>query len=138
MAEASLAVSAPNVAGVPAPTQFRPLRRGAAVLGLLLAAGGILGACSSSGAGLARQSCQHVQRSLQIFARAQEEVSPKAASAERAAALQQLRLALPLAALASTDSGTWDPLATTLSESSRVPEGNLVHALQAECTSAFG
>lgn len=121
-----------------ATAQLRAPGRAVAGLVALVAAGGILAACSSSGVGLARQSCQHVERSLQIFAKSLADASPQATTADRAAALEQLRIALPLAALASTDSGTWDPLATTLSESSRVPEKNLVHALRAECTSAFG
>ena len=51
-------------------------------------------------------------------------------------AAQELRLALPLAAAANSDDGSWNSLMTTISESSWVDEGHLVPALSAQCVVA--
>jgi len=52
--------------------------------------------------------------------------------------MADLRAALPIAAVAAGQSAQWQPLMTTLSESSRVPEQYLVKALTAECADADG
>ena len=49
---------------------------------------------------------------------------------------QQLRAALPLAAAANSDDGSWNSLMTTISEGATVDEGHLVPALQAQCVVA--
>ncbi len=46
---------------------------------------------------------------------------------------EQLRLALPLAAAANSDDGTWNSLMTTISEIGTVDEGHLLLSLQAQC-----
>jgi hypothetical protein len=51
-------------------------------------------------------------------------------------AAQELRLALPLAAAANSDDGSWNSLMTTISESSWVDEAHLVPALVAQCVVA--
>ena len=56
----------------------------------------------------------------------------------KAEALDQVRLALPLAALAAGEDTSWQALEATLSESSRVPLSNLVTALSAQCSSPGG
>ncbi len=48
----------------------------------------------------------------------------------------QLRVALPLAAAANSDDGSWNSLMTTISEISTVDEGHLVPALRAQCVVA--
>jgi hypothetical protein len=51
-------------------------------------------------------------------------------------AAEQLRDALPLAAQANSDDGSWNSLMTTISESSDVDEGHLLPALKAQCVVA--
>ena len=67
-------------------------------------------------------------------------VSP-GTSAPAAAQLQkeadeQLRAALPLAADANSDDGSWNALMTTISEGATVDEGHLVPSLRAQCVVA--
>jgi hypothetical protein len=97
-----------------------------------------LGACSSDGGqALAQQACVHVHRSV-----ADWESSLKAGTPAAVVALlqkhadQELRLALPLAAAANSDDGSWNSLMTTISESATVDEGHLVPALDAQCVVA--
>ena len=61
-----------------------------------------------------------------------------AAVALRRQALIQLSDALPLAAIAAGEDTEWQALDATLSETSRVPERNLVHALSAQCAPLGG
>lgn len=117
-----------------------PTRRrvwaGAALL-LLVPAG--LTACSSvqDGQALAQQACVHVNRSVGEWVASQRAGTPPAtATALRERAAQQLRLALPLAAAANSDDGTWNSLMTTISEIGSVDEGHLVPALHAQCVVA--
>ena len=49
---------------------------------------------------------------------------------------QELRAALPLAAAANSDDGSWNSLMTTISEGAAVDEGHLVPALRAQCVVA--
>ena len=100
-----------------------------------LGTGALLSGCVSAGTADARAACGHVATSLALFRQSGHDGAH--AAAERASALDQLRLALPEAALASTKDTTWDALVTTLSETSRVPEANLVHALTQQCA-VFG
>jgi len=105
----------------------------AALGGIALGATG----CSNSNAlGLVRQACGHVHRSLDLYDRASTASSPAAKQAGQAAALAELRLALPLAGSAAGESPQWQALMTTLEESSRVPESVLVRALQQQCADA--
>jgi hypothetical protein len=48
----------------------------------------------------------------------------------------ELRAALPLAAAANSDDGTWNSLMTTISEAATVDESHLVPALHAQCVVA--
>jgi ABC-type phosphate/phosphonate transport system substrate-binding protein len=112
--------------------------RRAVLLAVLLtsAAAGMAG-CGGGGANAeGQQACAYVETSLRLYAEAvadQRAGDAARASSERAQALSQLRLALPLAARAVNADGTWQPLEATLSESNRVPEGNLVTALTDQC-----
>ena len=97
-----------------------------------------LSACASQGGqALAQQACVHVHRSVTAYERSTRVGTPTADVAllqKRAA--QELRLALPLAAAANSDDGSWNSLMTTISKSSWVDEGHLVPALDAQCVVA--
>lgn len=128
----------PPAQSTPSPSA-RPAQASSAkaVLAAVVLTGGVLGGCSNPSRGQAVQACRHVQRSLQLYAAAQDDPDPGAAAGQRASAVNQLRQALPLAALAATEDAQWNPLDYTLSESTRVPEANLVSALRQECSVAF-
>ena len=105
----------------------------------VLAGGGLgLSACASQGGqALAQQACVHVHRSVTAYERSTQVGTPAAdVSRLQQRAAQELRLALPLAAAANSDDGSWNSLMTTISESSWVDEGHLVPALDAQCVVA--
>ena len=114
-------------------------RRGAGrwlVLGAVAVGSAVgLSACSQSDAvGLARQACVHVERSV----RAWEQSTSAGTSQAEAARLQrqaaaELRTALPLAAAANSDDGSWNSLMTTISEVATVDESHLIPSLRAQC-----
>lgn len=97
-----------------------------------------LAACSSSsGQSLAQQACVDVHRSVHEWDASKVAGVTAAESATlQMKAEQQLRLALPLAAAANSDDGSWNSLMTTISEIGTVDEGHLVPALQAQCVVA--
>jgi hypothetical protein len=109
-----------------------------AVLALALGAAIGLSACSSqSGQGLAQQACAHVRLSVADYLRAVNAgTSPATAAQLQQKADQQLRDALPLAAAANSDDGSWNSLMTTISESANIDEGHLIPALRAQCVVA--
>jgi hypothetical protein len=110
------------------------------VLGVLIVAGGVaLSACSGGGGGqtLAQEACLHVHRSVLAYERSAAPGTPTATVAQlQKVAAQQLRMALPLAAEANSDDGSWNSLMTTISESSEVDEGHLLPSLKAQCVVA--
>jgi hypothetical protein len=93
--------------------------------------------CSASSDSTAKQACQHVERSLRLYAQAASNPDPAAADRERVDALVELRTALPLASVAAASSGQWEALRTTLSESPNVDESRLVAALTQQCQIAL-
>ena len=118
-----------------------PARRRRVWAGAVLLVGVPLGlaACSSvqDGQALAQQACVHVNRSVSDWVSSQRAGMPAATVATlQQRAEQQLRLALPLAAAANSDDGTWNSLMTTISEIETVDEGHLVPALHAQCVLA--
>ena len=118
-----------------------PARRRRVWAGAVLLVGVPLGlaACSSvqDGQALAQQACVHVNRSVTDWVSSQRAGMPAATVATlQQRAEQQLRLALPLAAAANSDDGTWNSLMTTISEIETVDEGHLVPALHAQCVLA--
>jgi hypothetical protein len=118
------------------PARRRRVWAGAALLAIVPVG---LAACSSvqDGQALAQQACVHVNRSVVDWANSQRAGTPAATVATlQQRAEQQLRLALPLAAAANSDDGTWNSLMTTISEIGTVDEGHLVPALQAQCVLA--
>ena len=116
------------------------LRGARNLAGLALVAGAALGlsACSNqSGQDLAQQACVHVHRSVADYLRATRAgTSPAAAAQLQKEADQELRAALPLAAAANSDDGSWNSLMTTISEGATVDEGHLVPSLRAQCVVA--
>ena len=108
--------------------------------GLALVAGAalVLSACSSqSGQDLAQQACVHVHRSVTDYLRATSAgTSPAAAAQLQKEADEELRAALPLAAAANSDDGSWNSLMTTISEGATVDEGHLLPSLRAQCVVA--
>jgi len=93
-----------------------------------------LSACGDAGLTLAREACVHVKSSLRLYAASQSDTS--AAATDRTRAIEQLEVALPLAAQATSDDPQWNPLMTTLQEIGRNSEANLVDALRAQCAQA--
>ena len=97
----------------------------------------ILAGCGGNPDAKAKQACQHVERSLRLYAQAVASPDPAVADRARVAALVELRTALPLASVAAAGSGQWEALRTTLSESPNVDEGRLVPALTQQCQTAL-
>lgn len=117
------------------------MRRRATVASVAVAlalTGGLLGACGNPGQALAQQACTHVDRSVSFYEQAERTKDPAEARAQLQKAYDQLRLALPLAAAATSADGQYNALMTAISESARVAEGNLVGALRAECSATRG
>jgi hypothetical protein len=116
--------------------------RGRRVLALAAVTVGVvigLAGCDSQGSGqaLAEQACVHVQRSVGDWLRSSVPGTPSATVAElQKKATQELRAALPLAAAANSDDGTWNSLMTVISESSTIDETHLVPSLRAQCAVA--
>jgi hypothetical protein len=117
-------------------------RGGPRALGLAILVAGAalaLSACSgtSEGQSLARQACVHVNRSIADYLLAVKVTTPPATAAHlQDEADQQLRAALPLAAAANSDDGTWNSLMTAISESGSIDEGHLIPSLHAQCVVA--
>ncbi len=113
---------------------------GGRVIGIALAVALALGlsACGNGGGqDLARQACVHVHRSLDAYLRSlRSGTSPATAARLQVVADQELRAALPLAAQANSDDGSWNALMTTISESATIDEGHLVAGLRAQCVVA--
>jgi hypothetical protein len=95
------------------------------------------GCGNGAGQALAQQACVHVHRSVSEYLRSTRAGTPPATAAQlQKEADQELRAALPLAAQANSDDGSWNALMTTISEISVVDEGHLVPALRAQCVVA--
>jgi hypothetical protein len=98
-----------------------------------------LSACSGAadGQSLARQACVHVHRSVSDYLLASRAgTSPSAVAHLQDEADQELRAALPLAAAANSDDGSWNSLMTTISEGAIVDEAHLIPSLTAQCVVA--
>jgi hypothetical protein len=86
---------------------------------------------------LAQQACVYVHRSISDWQRSVAPGVPAATATQlQKEAAQQLRTALPLAAAANSDDGTWNALMTAISEGATVDETHLVPSLRAQCTVA--
>jgi hypothetical protein len=113
---------------------------------LLTAIGGaLLSACGSNQtSSQGKQACADVTKSISLYNQSLHAANPAAAKTLAKQATTELRLALPLAAAADANDGTWQPLEATLSESNRfgsgasLNEGELTTALSAQCTADVG
>ncbi len=116
----------------------RGARRSLGLAALVGAAAVALSACGSAdGQSLAQQACVHIHRSVSDYLLAAKAGTPPATAAHlQDEADQELRAALPLAAAANSDDGSWNSLMTTISESATVDEGHLIPALRAQCVVA--
>jgi len=94
----------------------------------LLAAG-----CGNNGQALARQACVHVNESIALYREATRIADSSKADSLRTKAVEQLELALPLAARATSADPQWNPLMTTLEESGFNTESHLIPALHTQC-----
>jgi hypothetical protein len=94
---------------------------------------GLAGCGDSAAAGLAHQACQHVEQSLRLYRTSLEQTDARQAAGDRSRASAQLQAAAPIAAVAAGQDSQWQALMATLAESSRLPESDLTHALQAQC-----
>ena len=107
---------------------------GAAAVGLALLAT----ACSGNGAAaLGHSSCLDVARALNLYREAQRSADPAVQRRDETASLVDLREALRPAALAAGEDTDWQALEATLSETSRVPEADLIEALQSQCAATL-
>lgn len=104
-----------------------------AVVVTALAVLGLSGCSNSHALSLVRQACTHVERSLVLYQASATATSPAVQQSQSAAALAELRKALPLASSAAGENAQWQAFSITLSESSRVPESDLVAALRQQC-----
>lgn len=109
-----------------------------AVTAVTAVLGALSGCANQDGLALARQACQHVDISLAMYRSAQSSPSSPESARQLTKALQQLRTALPIAAKATGEAQQWQALMATLAESTRVPESDLVSALQAQCAATSG
>lgn len=116
------------------PGAIRVLAAAAALAGAALG----LSACANQGGQeLAQQACVHVHRSVADYLRSTiAGTAPAIVAQLQKEADQELRAALPLAAAANSDDGSWNSLMTTISESAVVDEGHLVPSLRAQCVVA--
>ncbi|MGH9018030.1 MAG: hypothetical protein ACRDY1_09830, partial [Acidimicrobiales bacterium] len=107
----------------------------AATLAVVVALGAAMSACAGSAAlGLVQQACHDVSRSLALYRSAQHESDPARAARERTEAEVQLQTASPLATEAAGQAPQWQPLMATLAETSRLPESEMIDALQGQCS----
>jgi len=114
----------------------RVLACGAAV-GLSLGLGvGLAGCADGAALGLVRQACHDVKLSLALYAASERETNAKVAAEDRTRAVSDLQTASPLAAEAAGEAPQWQALMATLAENSRLPESDLVPALQQQCVVA--
>ena len=88
------------------------------------------------GDALAKQACVYVSSSIAIYESSLGNKSATEVTHLQDEAYDRLQLGLQPAALAAGDNGQWQGLMATISESSRVPEGVLVSALQQQCAVA--
>jgi hypothetical protein len=110
--------------------------RRSGIVVLVAATSGLLAACGDSALSQAREACVHVDRSISIFKDAEHANTTRQGDALVQRAYAELRDALPFAAMATSSNGQWNALMTTISESARVGEVHLLHALELQCSVA--
>ena len=117
----------------------RRITRALFALGAIVAGSALTAGCASQdGAALAKQACGYVEMSLSLYKESLTPAHHYEATHLQDQAYNQLQLGLQPAAIAAGDDPRWQALMTTISESSRVPEGVLVSALEQQCAVADG
>jgi hypothetical protein len=107
-----------------------------AAIALVSTAGLLLTSCATNNSrAIALKACRDVDQSLRLVKMANIEPNPKKAASERARALNDLQIALPLASIAAGEDGQYQALMADLNESSKVPESILVPGLEQACQS---
>ncbi len=84
---------------------------------------------------MAKQACTYVNQSIKDYELGTKDINSSAKQRLLKQAYIDLRDAVPLAANAAGNDTRWQALATTVSESARVPEKYLINALSAQCQS---
>jgi hypothetical protein len=125
----------PGAVATPA-RRLRAARLAAVGIALCASTALLLSGCSNGGSALARAACVHVYDSIHLYTQAQHARSVAAARAKADKATNELNEALQLAAQANTADPAFNPLMTTLQETGRTPESNLIPALRAQCEAA--
>jgi len=116
------------------PTGIRRALRACALTGVALSFGlGVSGCANSAALGLVRQACHHVNISLALYRASERDPDVRQAADDRSRAEAQLQTASPLAAEAAGEASQWQALMATLAEGGRLPESDLVQALQQQC-----
>ena len=103
---------------------------------MAVVAGGLAGCANHNGTDLARQACQHVERSITLYQASLHASTPQKAAAQQSQAVTDLREALPIASTAAGEAGQYQALMATLAESDHLPESYLVHSLGEQCAAA--
>jgi hypothetical protein len=98
----------------------------------------VSGCGAQDGAALAKQACGYVNSSIALYQSSLSKKNSADATHLQDEAYNELQLGLQPASLAAGDDQQWQALQTTISETSRVPEGVLVSALQLQCAAADG
>ena len=118
------------------PSRIRRVPRAGTAIGVTAILGaGLTGCANGAALGLVRQACQHVTVSIKFYDAARNAPDAQRAAYDREQAQDQLQIASPLAAEAAGQEPQWQALMATLAENSRLPEANLVGALQDQCAS---
>jgi hypothetical protein len=125
--------SARDISRADPPRTRRALGTAGAIAVVMGLGAGLTGCANSAALGLVRQACHHVAISVALYHEAQKQSDPTLAAKERGQAEDQLGQASPLAAIAAGEASQWQALMATLAENSRLPESDLVPALQAQC-----
>ncbi len=119
------------------PPGLRRVLAGCGAVGISLGLGLSLAGCANGAAlGLVREACHDVKISLALYAASERVTDAKVAAEDRARAVSELQTASPLAAEAAGQAPQWQALMATLAENSRLPESDLVPALQQQCVVA--
>jgi hypothetical protein len=127
-----------KVVGVPANHTRRLRAARIPVVAVALSAGTalLLNGCSNGGSVLARAACVHIYESIHLYTEAEHATSTAAVRAKVDEATSELNQALQMAARANSADPAFNPLMTTLQETGRTPESNLIPALRAQCEAA--
>jgi outer membrane PBP1 activator LpoA protein len=111
--------------------------RSVLALGAIVVLSSVVTSCATQdGDALAKQACGYVNTSINLYKSSLSHKSPQEKTHLQDEAYDQLELGLQPASLAAGDDGQWQGLMATIGESSRVPEGLLVNALQQQCVVA--